>query len=298
MQICLERFGNTYFLGISVMQNQDELTTWMGQPAYVRKVLEKWKMSDSKPVGTPVSPGSYLMKAAEDEEAMEQQQYQSLVGSLMYLSVCTRPDIAYAVSYLARFCSKPNRSHWTAAKRVLRYLKGTTDYGICFMKSESDKCIGFSDADWAGDQQDRTSTSGYLYKLAGGPVSWKSQRQGCVALSTAEAEYMALSCAAQETIWLRRLLFELGCELEGPTVLMEDNQSSIAMANNPQFHGRAKHIDIRHHFIREKVSQGDVTLTYCPTGDMVADMLTKGVNQHRLKSLMELAGIKPVPMSS
>ena len=213
----------------------------------------------------------------------------------MYLSICTRPNIAYAVSYLARFSSKPNKSHWTAAKRVLRYLKGTADHGIVFTKSESDECVGFSDADWAGDQQDRKSTSGYLFQLAGGPVSWKSQRQGCVALSTAEAEYMALSFAAQETVWLRKLLTEFGCELSGPTILiMEDNQSAIAMANNPQFHGRAKHIDIRHHFIRERVSHGDIRLNYCPTGDMIADMLTKGLHQHRLKDLMGRAGIRPL----
>ena len=283
----------TYFLGISVIQNQGELTTWMGHPAYVEKVLEKQKMSDSKPVGTPINPGSHLLKATEDEEAVEQQQYQSLVGSLMYLSVCTRPDIAYAVGCLARFSSKPNRSHWTAAKRVLRYLKGTANCGIAFTRSESEECIGFSDADWAGDQQDRRSTSGYLFLMAGGPVSWKSKRQGCVALSTAEAEYMALSLAAQETIWIRRLLTELGKKPKGPTVLMEDNQSAIAMAKNPQFHSRAKHIDIRHHFIREKVNEGDIKLIYCPTGDMIADMFTKGLTQHRLKNLMERAGCRP-----
>ena len=140
-------------------------------------------MSDSKPVGTPADPGSHLLKATEDEEALEQKQYQSLVGSLMYLSVCTRPDLAYAVSTLARFSNKPNRSHWTAAKRVLRYLRGTANYGIVFTKSESGECLGYSDADWAGDQEDRRSTSGYLFQMAGGPVSWKSQKQESVTLS-------------------------------------------------------------------------------------------------------------------
>ena len=117
------------------------------------------------------------MKASDDEDAVEQQLYQSLVGSLMYLSVCTRPDLAYAVGILARFSSKPNRSHWTAAKRVLRYLKGTANHGIAFTKSESGECLGYSDADWAGDQEDRKSTSGYLFQMAGGPVSWKSRKQ-------------------------------------------------------------------------------------------------------------------------
>ena len=192
----------TYFLGMSVIQDQRELTTWMGQPAYIKKLLEKYKMSDSKPVGTPVDPGSHLLKATEDEEALEQQLYQSLVGSLMYLSVCTRPDLAYAVNTLARFSSKPNRSHWIADKHVLRYLRGTANYGIAFTKSESGECLGYSDADWVGDQEDRRSTSGYLFQMSGGPVSWKSRKQESVALSTAEAEYIALSSAAQETVWL------------------------------------------------------------------------------------------------
>ncbi len=225
----------TYFLGMTVIQDQGELTTWMGQPAYVKKLLEKQKMSDCKPVGTPVDPGSHLLKATEDEEALEQQLYQSLVGSLMYLSVCTRPDLAYAVSTLARFSNKPNRSHWMAAKRVLRYLRGTANYGIAFTKSESGECLGYSDADWAGDQEDRSSTSGYLFQMAGGPVSWKSRKQESVALSTAEAEYIDLSSAAQETVWIRRLITELGNEPEGPTTLMEDNQSAIAMARIPNF---------------------------------------------------------------
>ena len=281
----------TYFLGMSVIQDQRELTTWMGQPAYIKKLLEKYKMSDSKPVGTPVDPGNHLLKATEDEEALEQQLYQSLVGSLMYLSVCTRPDLAYAVNTLARFSSKPNRSHWIAAKRVLRYLRGTANYGIAFTKSESGECLGYSDVDWAGDQEDRRSTSGYLFQMSGGPVSWKSRKQESVALSTAEAEYIALSSAAQETVWLRRLITELGNEPEEPTTLMEDNQSAIAMAKNPQFHSRAKHIDIRH-FIREKVNGGDIKLVYCPTSEMVADMLTKGLNQHWLKNLMDLAGVR------
>ena len=179
----------THFLGMSVVQDQGALTTWIGQPAYTKKLLGKQKMGDCKPVGTPVSPGSHLVKATDDEDAVEQQLYQSLVGSLMYLSVCTRPDLAYAVGILARFSSKPNRSHWTAAKRVLRYLKGTANHGIAFTKSESGECLGYSDADWAGDQEDRKSTSGYLFQMAGGPVSWKSRKQDSVALSTAEAEY-------------------------------------------------------------------------------------------------------------
>ena len=227
-----------YFLGMTIVQNQEEQSTWMGQPDYTTKLLEKHGMSECKPVATPVDPGTHLTTLNEKEEVVDQQQYQSVVGSLMYLSVCTRPDIAYAVGTLARYSSKPGRSHWTAVKRVLRYLKGTTNHGIVFRGGASGNIVGYSDADWAGDREDRKSTSGYLFQIAGGPISWRSKKQDTVALSTAEAEYVALSSAAQETVWLRRLISELNNPPDGPTTILEDNQSAMAMAKNPQFHGR------------------------------------------------------------
>lgn len=282
----------SYFLGISIIQNQEERKTWMGQPAYTEKLLTKMGMHDCKPVKTPVEPGSHLVKGTEKDTAVDRELYQSLVGSLMYLATCTRPDIAYAVGTLARFSSNPNTTHWTAAKRVLRYLKGTSNLGIVFKGEESGNCMGYSDADWAGDREDRKSTSGYLFQIAGGPVSWKSKKQDTVALSTAEAEYMALSCAAQESIWMRRLNSELGNPPQGPTIILEDNQSAIAMAKNPQFHGRAKHIDIRHHFVREQVSDGTIELKYCPTREMVADILTKGLAQEQFCLLRGMAGME------
>jgi hypothetical protein len=281
----------SYFLGMSIVQKREEKVTWMGQPAYTQKLLTKTGMIDCKPVKTPVDPGHRLVKASEDEEALDQPLYQSVVGSLMYLATCTRPDIAFAVGMLARFSSKPKRSHWTAAKRVLRYLKGTNNLGILYKGDLG--MHGYSNADWAGDADDRKSTSGYLFLIAGGPVSWKSRKQSTVALSTAEAEYVALSTAIQECMWMQRLLSDLGNPPDGPTTILEDNQSSIAMARNPQFHGRAKHIDIKHHFVREQVSNGSMELRYCPTNDMLADILTKGLAQQQYSILRERAGIVP-----
>ena len=236
------------------------------------------------------------MKAAEDEEAVDQPLYQSVVGSLMYLATCTRPDIAYAVGMLARFSSKPNQSHWVAVKRVLRYLKGTVNYGLLY--GDDSGVLAYSDADWVGDIDDRKSTSGYMFQIAGGPVSWRSKKQDTVALSTAEAEYVALANAAQECAWMRRLLSELGDSQRGPTNILEDYQSCIAMAKNPKFHGRAKHVDIKHHFIREQVSDGSIELKYCPTGEMLADMLTKGLAQQRFSFLRENAGIVPLKLGT
>ena len=158
-----------------------------------------------------------------------------------------------------------------------------------------DECIGFSDADWAGDINDRKSTSGYLFQLSGGAVTWKSKKQGCVALSTAEAEYIALSSAAQESVWLRQLTTELGSSPKTPTTIFEDNQSAIAMTKNPQFHGRAKHIDTKYHFIREQVNCGNIKLEYCLTEEMTADMFTKGLYREHFCKLRDKAGIVELP---
>ena len=280
-----------YFLGMKVVQDEGSRSIWIGQPAYAENLLKKHGMQDSKPTGTPVDVNAKLQPATNQADPVKQTEYQSAVGSLMYLAVSTRPDIAFTVNILARFNSNPQKEHWTALKRVLRYLKGTLNHGILYKQDGSDKCIGYSDADWAGDTSDRKSTSGYIFMLSGGAISWSSRKQKCVALSTAEAEYVALSGAVQECIWLRQLEAELGSTSEGPTLILEDNQSAIAMAKNPQFHGRAKHIDIRHHFVREQVALGNIRLDYCSTTEMTADMLTKGLNCERYCKLREKAGI-------
>ena len=266
----------------------------MGQTAYTERLLAKMGMNDCNQVKTPADPGNHLVKADEDEPAPNQQLYRSAVGSLMYLATSTRPDISFAVGTLARFSSKPNKSHWIALKRVLRYLKGTAGYGITFRGDGSGECTCFSDADWARNKDDRRSTSGYLFKIAGGPVTWRSKRQDTVALSTAEAEYLALSSTTQEVMWMRRLNSELGNSQQGPTIIQEDNQSAISMSKNPQFHGRAKHIDIRHHFIREQVHNGVIELKYCPTQEMLADMFTKGLAQERFCLLRDKIGNGPL----
>ena len=285
----------TYFLGMKVEQDLEEHQTWIGQPAFIERLLKEFKMDESKPVVTPADPSQKLLQTSDDEECVDQQQYQSLVGSLLYLSVCTRPDITFAVSTLAKFSAKPAQRHWTAAKRVLRYLRGTTQYGIIYRKEEEPGLIGFSDADWAGDQNDRKSTLGYIFQVGSGAIYWKSKKQDCVALSTAEAEYVALSSATQESVWLRRLFADLGIPPEGPTVINEDNQSTIAMTKNPQYHGRAKHIDIKHHFIKEQVSEGAIVLKYCPSEEMTADILTKSLSKEPFCKLRSIAGVVKAP---
>ena len=163
----------------------------------------------------------------------------------------------------------------------MRYLKGTSNVGILYKQDGSDKCIGYSDADWASDTTDGKSTTGYIFTLSGGPISWSSKKQKCVALSTAEADYVALFGAAQECLRLRQLEKKLESSSDGPALIYEDNQSAIAMAKNPQFHGWAKHIDICHHFVRKQVANGTIKLDYCSTLGMTADIMTKGVSSER-----------------
>ena len=196
------------------------------------------------------------------------------------------------MSVAARFCSNPTIQHLTAVKRILRYLRGTTHYGLLYERSDSKELIGYSDADWGGDKNDCKSTSGFVFQIGGTAITWQSKKQTCVALSTAEAEYVALAGTAQEAVWLKHLYQELAHSPDKPVLIKEDNQAAIAISKNPQYHGRVKHIGIKYHFIREQVCNRNVELEYCPTSAMIADMLTKGLGRVQLQKLRELAGIR------
>eukprot|EP00873_Tetraselmis_striata_P006196 jgi/Tetstr1/426460/TSEL_016761.t1 len=265
-------------LGMAVERDWDNATLKVHQAKYIDDMLHKFNLADAYAVSTPAEvgadvPGSNKPLAAE-------MPYQALVGSLLYAMVATRPDIAEAVSKLCRVMAKPEERHWQAAKRVLRYLKGTKTLGLTFSGGKADGLLhGYCDADWAGDVVSRRSTTGFVFMLCGAAVSWKSQLQATVALSTAEAEYMALCAAVCEALFLRELLRELCCAQSEATVIFEDNQSCIALTRNPMTHGRSKHIAIKYHFTREKVLSGEVAIEYCPTAQMVADALTKALGR-------------------
>ena len=285
----MKDLGEVHFcLGIQVTRNRQERTIRISQAKYIEDVLKRFNMQDSKPIGTPLDASVKLTKdmspaSAQEEEEMKNVPYQSAIGSIMYAMLGTRPDISYAVGVVSQFSSAPGRSHWNAVKRILRYLKGTVNYALEYKGTDS-TLIGYSDADWGGNLDDRRSTTGYVFSIAGGAVSWSSKKQPTVALSTTEAEYMALTQATKEGIWIRRLLEEIGIGsdlLSGPTIIRTDNQGSIALAKNPIYHARTKHIDIRYHFIREKVEDGEVELSFCRTDDMTADVLTKGLSKEK-----------------
>ena len=188
----------------------------------------------------------------------------------MYLSICTRPDISQAVGALARYMTKPTTTHWQAAKDVLRYLNGTSTYGITFGGSHSLDLTAYCDADYAGDLDTRRSTTGYVFILNGGAISWSSRLQPTVAASTTEAEYMAAAAAIKEALWLRTLLSNLHLNITTVNI-NADSQGAIKLLKNPVFSMRSKHIDVIYHFARERVIRKDITFSYIKTDHMVAD---------------------------
>ncbi|KAH7472327.1 Retrovirus-related Pol polyprotein from transposon TNT 1-94 [Phytophthora ramorum] len=266
-----------YCLGIEIHRNRDDKTIVMNQRAYIQRLAEKFGVEKCKAVHTPADSNSKLVKPSEDEDFVPRYPYRELVGALMYLATCTRPDIAQAVGEVAKFCERYNKSHWVAAKRILKYLKTTQDLGLVFNGGTKGELIGYADANWAGDLDTRRSTTGYVFFLNGSAISWKSKRQPTVATSSTEAEYMALYNATQEAVWLRQLLLDVGCECVGATTIFQDNQGCIALAKNPAYHSRTKHIDLKYHFLREKVEDKVIVLEYKPTDEMIADGFTKAL---------------------
>jgi hypothetical protein len=277
-----------WLLGLKVERDRHARTIRLSQRAYIDTIIERFHLEDAKHVASPMETGVVLSDANSPSthaqtEAMRNVPYQRAIGSLMYAATSTRPDIAFAVAILSQFMRNPGVVHWDAVKRVLRYLKGSADYGITLGGSDTG-LEAYADADWAS-QTHRHSMTGYIAILDGGPVAWSSRKQPIIALSTAEAEYIALTTVGREIMYLQLLLEELYQTTPIPTPLYCDNQAAIALATNNKFHSRTKHIDLRYHFVRFHVQHGTFTLVYCPTDDNVADALTKALPRPRLERL-------------
>ncbi|XP_045802226.1 secreted RxLR effector protein 161-like [Trifolium pratense] len=218
------------------------------------------------------------------EKSIDSTEFKQIVGCLMYLTA-TRPDLCYSVCLIARYMERPTEIHLAAAKRILRYLKGTMKYGILYEKGEvSIKLEGWTDSDYVGDSDDRKSTSGYIFKVGSGAISCSSKKQPIVTLSTTEAEYVAAASCACQAVWLRKILKQLGQEQRNANTIFCDNSSSIKLSKNPILHGRCKHIDVRYHFSRDLTKQGIVELVHCSTGEQTADIMTKPL---KLKSFVK-----------
>ena len=282
-----------YCLGISVEYDVNQKSLWLHQKQYSLNILDKYGLSEAKVVSTPADLNVKLEKNDSVSKLVDPLNYQSVVGSLLYVAIATRPDIAQAVGAVSKFSSKPTEAHLTAVKRILRYLKGTVNLALKYQQSDDGVLVGYSDADWANDPDDRHSTTGNLFLMAGGAISWLSKKQAVVALSSSEAEYIALCSATQEAIWIQKLLSHLTIPDEvKPITLMEDNQGTIAIAKNPVTHSRTKHIDIRFHFVREAVQSGIIELKYCASENMIADLLTKPLSRGRFELLRYALGLQ------
>jgi len=280
-----------YFLGIEVQQNSTGI--FIGQKKYAQQVLEKFKMNECNSVTNPIVPGTKLCKDHGGTK-IDNTLYKQIVGSLMYLTH-TRPDIMFVVCLLSRYMECPTELHLMAAKRVFRYLKGTINFGVLYRKGGSESLSAYSDSDYAGDVEDRKSTSGYVFMLSSGAISWSSKKQPIVTLSTTEAEFISATSCACQAIWLRRILQQLGQNQKESTTIHCDNSSAIKLCKNPVLHGRSKHIDVRFHFIRELTNMGVVEVIHCNTQNQIADIMTKPLKNDAFVKLRGLMGICSMP---
>jgi len=283
-----------YCLGIQVTRDRSRKILKINQESMIERVSERFQVSDCKPTYLPADANSKLIKSSEDDQRKAAgRPYRELVGSLMYLMVCTRPDISNSVGEVSRFCENFGIDHWNAALKILKYLKTTKDMSLVFDGSHPDQVVAYADASWASDQDTGRSVTGYVVTVNGSSVSWKSQRQQTVAMSSTEAEYMALFAVVQEVIWMKRFLDQVSPKHTSQEIIVyQDNKSAILLASNPTQHSRTKHINTKFHFVREQVTSGQVKLQYLPTEDMTADILTKAVSGVKLTKHIKSFGLK------
>lgn len=270
-------------VGMRIIRNDKKKSISIDQSAYISKLLDRFGLSECNPVGSPMDPHQKLSsedspKSDDERNQMDEKPYRELIGCLMYLSHMTRPDICFATCLLSRFNNNPGEKHWGAAKRILRYLKGTRDMKLTYMQEESD-LVGYCDADYAGNIDDSRSTSGYAFIMQGAAISWSTKAQDSVALATAESEYVSLVLAFQECIWLHRLSAQICPSHSEALVLHCDNKSALYLALNGSASSspRTKHLVIKDKFIREQLDKGTIKLKYIETNEMTADVLTKAL---------------------
>jgi hypothetical protein len=263
----------SYFLGIEVHHTPTGLL--LTQHKYIQDILKRTNMASSSLVPTPMLPTDKLMLASGDPlSAEDSTRYRSVVGALQYLSL-TRPDISFCVNRVCQFLSAPTTTHWAAVKHILRYLHATSDLGLCITKTASSLISAFSDADWAGNPDDRRSTGGYVIFFGGNLISWSSRKQPTVSRSSTEAEYKAVANATAEIIWIQVLLRELGILQHRPPSLWCDNIGATYLLANPIFHRRTKHVEVDYHFVRERVASRQLEVRFISSKDQTADIMTK-----------------------
>ncbi|GAA5919063.1 hypothetical protein JCM5296_003827 [Sporobolomyces johnsonii] len=284
-------------LGISIKRDLAAGTTTMASPAYVDRLLEATGMTRSNAVATPLEPNKHLSKEGTTLTSATRRFYQEVLGKIMWLAATTRPDLSTAAGILGQFSADPKEEHWTALKRVLRYLRGATHLGIQFggtnlkhLGVREGQLVGFSDADWSNDVDDSRSRSGYLFFLDG-PISWASRKQTMVSLSTTEAEYLALNDAARHAIFLDEILSHLRVPHDHAITILEDNDGAEKLTSNPAYHPRTKHFRRRIHWIRERVADGDIKVRHVGSKENLADAFTKQLGTAEFKKALETMGM-------
>jgi len=279
---------STLMLGMRITRDRKLRTLVLDQEVYVEKMLEKFEMQSCKDIATPEAVGSEAETDEGEDASIDAKIYMQLVGALLYATLSTRPDIAHAVHQLTKHTQQPKQKHWIAAKRVLRYLRGTAGVALKFGAGESavtsggeEEMVvsGYSDADWANDIRDRKSVSGWVVKLNGDVVNWSCKKQQTTALSTCEAELYAESACVQEVLWLRHLLEEIGLRLRPQSVVWGDNQSTLQISEDGIIRERTKHVDIKHKFITENIECNAIKVSYIRSEDQQADILTKALQK-------------------
>jgi len=276
----------SFFLGLQVKQTKDGI--FLCQSKYCKEILKKFEMESCKGANTPMPSSCYKVANAAGK-GVDQTKYRGLIGSLLYLTA-SRPNIMFAMCLCARYQENPKESHFKAAKRILKYLKGTSTIGLWYPSHSPIHLIGYSDSDFAGCKLDRKSTSGTCHFLGSSLISWHSKKQACVALSTAEAEYIASGSCCAQILWLKQKLADFGLQIS-KVPLMCDNTSAINLTKNQIQHSRTKHIEIRHHFIRDYVSNGDCEVKFVDTKLQLADIFTKPLPKERFFFLRNELGI-------
>ena len=280
-----------HYLGIQFKQCDGGIA--LCQTQYVETLLRRFSLEDSKPIATPMETGLKL-SLHDAGDHFDVTLYQQAVGCLIYVCI-TRLDIQFAVSQVSRFMHSPGSKHWQAVKRIFRYLHGTIHLGLFYPKGGSlpPDLHAFSDSDWAGCYDTRVSTSGFCFMLGSSCISWLSKKQPTVATSSCEAEYRAAFTATVECVWLRRLVADLGVGQETATTIYTDSQSALAVARNPVFHARTKHIEVHYHYVRERLSAGEISLVYVPTQDNLADLFTKALSREKFEAFRKALGLLP-----
>ncbi len=272
-------------LGIEISRDRANKKLFIGQSEYSQSILERFAMQNSKTVVTPMEKSFSELSQLPSKPAVNVP-YRQAIGSLMWLMIGSRPDLAYAIGKLSQHSESPTEYHWTALKRVLRYVNGTRNHGILYDGNHPVELKGYSDSDWAGCRKSRKSTSGYVFTLVGGAISWRSKRQTCVALSSCEAEYIAACLATRESIWLSNVLSNLTNQTATQCVsLSVDNDGAIDTAKNTSINQRNKHIDLQYHFVRDAVQSQLIRLDRCDSQDQAADPHTKPLDRMLFEKL-------------